>query len=527
MSRWAHADDSQPKEMPMSEWPPKSASLLVAGLLVLGGRAMAALPTDFQDQGVVSGLDAPASLGFLPDGRILIVEQKSGNVRLVAGDTLVAGPILTLSDVNTLGGERGLLGVAVDPSWPDRPFVYLYFDRSPGSVIYISRFTAAGDLSQGSSGNLSLGNRYDILVDIPDNASNHNGGTLRFGPDGMLYASVGDDANSCAAQDSTDLRGVILRMNVVALPDTGSGPAPKALITPGDNPFPPAHPNAGLTFCFGLRNPFRFHIDPVTGSLAIGDVGQRDYEELNEAGGGENFGWPFREGPLVRSQTGCTEPGGIGTQVYDDPIGGYDRSAFSPASIIAGPRYRVIPGGRHSFPSPYDGVLFFSDYYRGFIRAIQDRGDMWAPLDSVPGQPNDDDWATGIGTVADFLEGPDGAIYYLKQSSGELRRIVYTGSGSIVEEDLGPVLSVHPNPYRLGEGPLRIDAGQGNVLGTVRVYSVAGELVATLGPGGAGSESTTVTWDGRDRAGRPVRAGVYYLSTGNVVPNAAQIVVLP
>jgi glucose/arabinose dehydrogenase len=505
---------------------PRLLPAVLAGLLAAGAAA-AALPDGFMDQEVVTGLDQPSSLDFLPDGRVLIVEQKTGNVRLVVDTTLVAAPVLTLADVNISGNERGLLGIAVDFSWPDRPYVYLYFNRTPGNVMYISRYTAGGDLIDGSSTNLSLPGRYNLLVDIPDNSSIHNAGTLRFGPDCMLYASLGEDGAACTAQDSSDLRGVTLRMAVANLP-LGTGTADKALLAPPDNPFPSANPNVALTFTYGHRNPFRFHVDPVTGRLYIGDVGQRDYEEVDEAAGGENFGWPFREGPLVRTQAGCTEPGGPGASSYDPPIGGYDRSAFSTSAIIGGPRYRMVPGGQYTFPPLYEGAVFYSEYYQGFVRVLQETGGAWAPLDSVPGQPNGADWATGVANVGDYREGPDGAIYYVKQfPAGSLRRIVYTNNVTAVSPapvPVGPALSARPNPYRPASGLMTVALNAPAPGGTVAVYSPSGRRIRTLERGGDG---TVWTWDGRDAAGRRVPAGVYFVSAAGGTPRtAARVVVL-
>ena len=101
----------------------------------------------------------------------------------------------------------------------------------------------------------------NLITDIPDNASNHNGGTLRFGPDGKLYASLGEDADRCSAQDSTRFKGNILRLQVASLPDTGTAQPSKAALAPPDNPFPGGNANAALVFAYGLRNPFRFQID--------------------------------------------------------------------------------------------------------------------------------------------------------------------------------------------------------------------------------------------------------------------------
>jgi glucose/arabinose dehydrogenase len=150
--------------------------------------------------------------------------------------------------VRSTGGEQGLLGIVVDPGFPARPYLYVHYDYSGSATIRISRYTVAGDLGFTGDGSLTIDplTRYDILTDIPDNASNHNGGTLRFGPDGMLYDSIGDDASSCQAQSLTVLAGKILRLNVSGLPSGGGGPPAKSLITPVDNPYV-SNPNANAS----------------------------------------------------------------------------------------------------------------------------------------------------------------------------------------------------------------------------------------------------------------------------------------
>jgi len=407
----------------------------------------ATVPTGFYDQVIEPGLSQPSSFAFLPDGRILFTEQKTRRIRmLVNGQISTPDPILTIADVNTVGNEQGLLGIAIDPQWPVRPYVYVYFDHTGTSTIYIAMFTASGDLSDPNSNNLTLGSRYNIITDIPDAASNHNGGTLRFGTDGRLYASLGEDADFCKAQDSSSLKGVILRISVDSLPQPGSGPAPKSLLIPSDNPFPGSD-NARLAWRYGLRNPFRFNVDPQTGKLYIADVGQSNYEEADECSGGENFGWPFREGPLVRVVGGCSEPGGVGNGGFVAPIAFYDRSGFT-ASIISAGLYRPINGPNfYNFPPEYNGDYFYIDYYQGFMRRIKKSGLVWNFATPVPGQPNDTTWAAALVSGGDFQVGPDGALYWLQQfinfapNTGSFRRIVFlrgdlNGDGVLTSADV-------------------------------------------------------------------------------------------
>ena len=146
--------------------------------------------------------------------------------------------------------------------------------------------------------------RRVVLASTPDNAFNHNGGSLRFGPDGMLYSSMGDDAQGCPAQTTTASLGCILRLNVSGLPAGGSTTAPTySSLDPGNNPLSANTDFSQLVIAHGLRNPVRFEIDGATGNLYIGDVGQNAVEEYDEyvyATSGPltlvNYGWPWQIG---------------------------------------------------------------------------------------------------------------------------------------------------------------------------------------------------------------------------------------
>jgi glucose/arabinose dehydrogenase len=389
------------------------------------------VPTGFTDQQMVTGLDFPVGMAFLRDGRLLVLEQKAARVNLVIlGVPTTLAPILTVPEVNTAGGEQGLLGIAIDPGWPARAYIYVHYNHAGDSKIRISRFTVTGDLSFAGNGSLAVdpASRYDVLVDVPDLVAVHNGGTLRFGPDGMLYDSIGEDANMCAAQDTVSMRGVILRLDVSRLPATSGGPAPKALITPPGNPFP-AHPDssAHLVWALGLRNPFRFHIDMPTGDLYIADVGEGRWEEVDIAReGGLNFGWPHYEGPQAVNRN-CAD----NNSDFVAPIYAFDRSGFT-AAIVSGGLYRRPGTGVDRFPSFYDGNYFFNDYYQGFMRRLVGSGNAWTIAPVAPGQPDAQNWGTGFRNVSDWAVGPTGALWYCKEAdagyasfSGEIRRLVY------------------------------------------------------------------------------------------------------
>ena len=222
----------------------------VLAFLVLPATARAQgeiLPQGFELQPVITDVFEPGRpVGFaeLPDGRFLVIERNTGFVRLHAVGSAVAPVIHTVPDVS-IEAERGLLGIAIDPGWPARPYVYVYytyFTKATGNLGRLRLYTATGDLADPLSSTLALGNPFDLLTDLPDDSEIHNGGTLRFGPDGMLYLSLGDDGDACNAQDLTTLAGGILRLDVSGMPEVGPGPPDKADLVAAGNPFNPLVP---------------------------------------------------------------------------------------------------------------------------------------------------------------------------------------------------------------------------------------------------------------------------------------------
>ena len=269
------------------------AAVFAATLPTPGTAGPLQVPDGFQDQLVTGGLSQPTAFDFLPGGRVLVVERYTGHVRLVVNGAFASiDPVLAVDSLEAAYGERGLLGLAVDPRWPGSPYVYLQY-TSTGELNRVSRFTASGDLDGSGDGLVTLdpASRHDVLQ-VVDSFAIHNGGTVRFGPDSMLYSSQGDDGDPCAGQNVASPLGRILRMDVRGLPAGPGGPPAPESLAPLDNPFV-AHPNAWarLTWALGLRNPFNFHLDPLTGDLFIADVGQLDWEEFDWApAGGMSFG---------------------------------------------------------------------------------------------------------------------------------------------------------------------------------------------------------------------------------------------
>ena len=486
-----------------------AAAVVAAGLgLARGAAAQATLPTGFADQLVVGNLSFPTGMAFLPDGRLLFVEQFSARIRLVVNGALAAvDPVATVPNVEAVN-ERGLLGIAVDPGFPGRPYVYVHYSVNTNLFIRIARFTVVGDLDFTGDGSLTINTatRYDLIANIPDSAPNHNGGTLRFGTDGMLYASLGEDGQGCAAQDTSGLRGVILRLDVSRLPSSGSGPAPRDLITPPGNPFPLGGLDARLLWAFGLRNPFRFHVDPLNGFLFVGDVGPNQWEELDRVpAGGLDFGWPHFEGPDLN------DPDCPLTLAATGPIHSYDRSGMTAAVISAGV-YRAPAGATVAFPGEYDGDYFFSDYYLGFLRRLKGGGSSWSVAPPVPGQANPDNWATGLGAATDYLVAPDGSLWYCRQQPGDIRRILWTGSVAVPPAappaGIATFSAPYPSPSR---GAVRFEYSLNRALEVeLAILDLGGRVVRRLvDRGPAEARAYHVAWDGRDDRARPLRAGIY------------------
>lgn len=181
------------------------------------------LPSTFFHDTLVPGLNEPVGLASLPDGRLLIIEQRTAMIKVWTGGA-TASSIGTVPGVNSVGNEQGLLAIAVDPGWPARPYLYVWFNSNASANMRLAMFTVSGDLTNPISTNLTIGSQYNIVTDVPDAASNHNGGALRFGIDGKLYLSIGDDASGCPAQNISSKVGCVWRMEVSGLPGAGAGP---------------------------------------------------------------------------------------------------------------------------------------------------------------------------------------------------------------------------------------------------------------------------------------------------------------
>ncbi|MGK4591826.1 PQQ-dependent sugar dehydrogenase [Amycolatopsis sp. w19] len=445
--------------------------------LVATAPADAAVPTGFTDTVAISGLSSPTATAFAPDGRVFVAE-KSGLVKVF--DSLADPTATVFADLRTQTQDfwdRGLLGLAVDPAFPARPYVYVSYtlDAEPGGTA--PRWgdacptppgaTDKGCVVTGRVSQLTMGSAGTAVSEKPlvtgwcQQFPSHSVGALAFGPDGALYAGGGDGAsftfadygqvgNPCADPPSPAgtnltppsaeggalrsqsprraagqpvlLNGTLLRID----PDTGEG-------VPG-NPFAnSADANARRVIAYGARNQFRFGFRPGTSELWAGDVGWDTWEEINRVADvgdsvAENFGWPCFEGNarqagydganLDRCESLYSSGG------HSAPYYAYNHRAKVVASDPCPTGGSSISGiafeSGSNYPAEYSGALFFADSSRGCIWAMQ----------TVDGQPNASrlvPFVTGVNVPVQVLTGPGGDLFYVALGSGELRRVSHPG----------------------------------------------------------------------------------------------------
>ena len=314
------------------------ACVLFCLLIVLGALpprapvdAATFVPTGFTEELVASGIASPTAMQFAPDGRLFVCEQ-GGRLRVIENGVLLAAPFVTLN-VNG-SGERGLLGVAFDPAFASNHFVYVYYTTAAAPIHNrISRFTA--------NGNVAAAGSETIILELNNlsTATNHNGGALAFGPDGKLYAAVGENANTTNAQTLDNLLGKVLRLNADGT-------------IPTDNPFyNTATGQNRAIWALGLRNPFTFAFRPGGSEFFVNDVGQSAWEEINDGIAGSNYGWPTTEGTT-------TNPS------FRSPRYAYGHTGGT-CAITGGAFYSPQA---LQFPVDYVGDYFFADYCAGWIR---------------------------------------------------------------------------------------------------------------------------------------------------------------
>lgn len=337
---------------------------------------------------VAEGIPSPVHLTSPPgDGRLFVVEQR-GRIRILLGGEVQETPFLDIRGLVSSGGERGLLSLAFHPEYETTGWFYVNYTDTDGHTRVV-RYSASADpqIADPESAQLVL------LVEQP--FSNHNGGQLQFGPDGMLYIGMGDGGSGGDpqghGQDLSTLLGALLRIDVNAA-------APYDI--PADNPFT-ADPDArDEIWAFGLRNPWRFSFDEADGMLWVADVGQNRWEEVNAVPTGEpgiNYGWNVMEGEECFGSGSC-DSGGLTLPVLTYPIGA------DGCAVVGGHVYRgsTIPD--------LAGHYVYSDWCAGWLRSFRLEG----------GSATDEtEWDIGdLGRILSIGEDSDGEIYLLSSGGG-------------------------------------------------------------------------------------------------------------
>lgn len=314
------------------------------------GPGSLAVPTLGLDT-LATGLDHPLFVTAPPGDRDrLFVVARPGTIRIIRNGVLLPKPFLDITPKVSTGAEQGILGMAFAPDYATSRRFYLHY-IDPGVHSVLARFQAVS-----ASGDSTDPATEDTLLTIAQPGGDHNGGMLAFGQDGFLYASVGD-GGCCGdpdghGQDRTELLGSVLRLDV-----SGAG----GYSVPASNPWASDPTIRHELWSYGLRNPWRFSFDRLTGDLYLADVGDNSREEVDVVShtshGGENFGWRITEG----SQ--CFNGGTCSTVGLTMPVLDYGHSEG--CAVIGGYVYRgqAIPALR--------GTYFYADFCSGWIRSFR------------------------------------------------------------------------------------------------------------------------------------------------------------
>lgn len=259
---------------------------------------------------LAENLNTPWSMDFFPDGRIIFTERV-GRVSLLDDEKSVI--LIGEIDVRA-AGEGGLHGIAVDPEFEENNFVYVYYTHENANRV--SRFVLKDILEDET-----------IILDGIPSASIHNGGRIKFGPDGKLYMTTGDAAQSNLAQDTNSLAGKILRIN-------------KDGTIPVDNPF------ENFVYSYGHRNPQGIDWNPETGELYSSEHGPTRNDEINLIIAGKNYGWPVAQ---------CNSP----SEIYGNPIRCYTKFTLAPAGMAFHENKLYVAGLRGN---QLREIIFDDDY---------------------------------------------------------------------------------------------------------------------------------------------------------------------
>lgn len=351
---------------------------------------------------VTSGFTNPVDIAHCGDDRLFIVE-KLGRISIIdANKNKLATPFLDIVDsVATRGGEQGLLGLAFHPNYQNNGYFYVYFIEKATEKSRLYRYQVSNDP------NVAVETSALLLLEITQPFANHNGGCLKFGKDGFLYISSGDGGSGGDpqnfAQNPMDFKGKMLRIDV-DIQDAG-----KNYAIPTSNPFFNNPDTLPEIWSLGLRNPWRFSFDRLTGDMWIGDVGQGSREEINyepeNHPGGANYGWKCYEGDIEFNTTNCQPK-----PFYDAPIHAYQTTGSIGRSVTGGFVFRD-----ELVPTLY-GKYIYGDFVSGRIWAIdRDENNNWQNTELL-------DWNDGV--LSAFGENRKGELFLANHGAGEIYQVV-------------------------------------------------------------------------------------------------------
>jgi glucose/arabinose dehydrogenase/endonuclease YncB( thermonuclease family)/methionine-rich copper-binding protein CopC len=389
--------------------------------------ATANLPSGFNQETVVSSLTNPTAFAFLPGaGNRIVIAEKKGLVRLVKNGVLQTTPLIDIRDHVNDYWDRGLIGLTPDKDFASNGYLYLFYvyENNPAQyngtkTVRLTRVTVSGDTAGNETvilGNSSAASCNDPgAIDdcLPSDYFGHSAGNVKAASDGTLFLSAGDgsswnvvDDNALRAQNPDSLAGKIIHI-------TSSGAAAS------NNPFvnqSGASSNKKKVWAYGLRNPYRFNLNPNNGLPYLGDVGWSDWEEVDVATAGANMGWPCYEGPAQQSgyaaKDVCQTLYNQGSSAVKAPLYTWAHPNSS-AAATGGTFYTGTV-----YPSAYQGAYFYADYGQSFIKYL-----------TVDASNNKSGGPTDFLNAADnpvaIEMGPDDYLYYLSITGGALRRITY------------------------------------------------------------------------------------------------------
>lgn len=496
----------------------RPARLCAAGFVLFATAAQA-----ITTERVASGLSYPVFVTApAGDPRLFIVEQ-GGVIKILKDGSILPGAFFDIDSLTTDADgtdERGLLGLTFAPDYATSGHFYVYYtDLSSDSVI--RRYTVSSDPDVADLASM----RPVLFVDQPPVYQNHKGGTIAIGPDRFLYIALGDgggandpDGN---AQAGDTLLGKMLRLDPTG--DAFPGDPNNNYSIPASNPFVGNPSFRDEIWAYGLRNPYRWSFDRLTGDIYIGEVGQACWEEIDfqpaGSAGGENYGWNISEGNHCFEAFGACDPGGCNLAPITVPIHEYDheQDVFS-CAIAGGVVYRgdKIPALR--------GTYFYADYCSDQIYSLRYDGANMTELTNRTLEL-DPGGSLSITAIAAICEDALGELYIVDRAppSGEIYKIVRLHRREALLPDPGSFLvepstvdaeGLHlspaaPNPT---EGTtrfdLRVDVAADLV---VTVHDAAGRLVRSVFRGQVEAGTRSFEWDGRDGLGLSVAAGVYFV----------------